>query len=116
MRYSQLWVQVLEETSDKKGQVGAGTFGPDAIFTFVLFQLAYVSKDPNDGSALRSASFAYHARYSYSALGTKRAEIVEFRPHVAAHVCVVNCSFITATRTGRHRPNRRPRLVVSCAE
>ena len=69
MRYSQLCVQVLEEASAKKGKVSAGTFGPDAIFTFVLFQLAYVNKDPNDGTALRSASFAYRARYSYSARG-----------------------------------------------
>jgi hypothetical protein len=44
--------------TDKKGKVSAGTFGPDAIFTFALFQLAYVNKDPNDGS-LHSASFAY---------------------------------------------------------
>ncbi len=56
----------MQQPSDKLGKVSAGTFGPDAIFTFVLFQLAYVSKDPSDASMLHGASFACTAYHSHS--------------------------------------------------
>jgi hypothetical protein len=47
-------LQVLNEASRSQGKRSVGTFGPDGIFTFVLFQLAYV--DQQEPSLLRGTS------------------------------------------------------------